>query len=227
MVRLVWGVVMLAELVGWYAGREENRRRYPRIKRDYDAQYSLDAGHSWRPLKGVDLSGGGMCANSEREIPNVIVDIAMTLRDKNVRLKAHHVWHTEVPQSNKRAICYGFQFTCVGGDDWDAIMQWITGSDEPEMANMPLVRIEESEIAHLVPRDLREKLLNELVQRNRYDRKSSPMPQFDYGGITHANGHAVHKLTVHTKVKVSPVDEMRFSTRFLCDESGNEITVEN
>ncbi len=166
-----WGVVMLAELVGWYAGREENRRRYPRLKRDYEAQWSLDAGHSWRPLKGVDVSGGGMCANSEREIPNVIVDIAMTLQGKNVRLKAQPMWHTDVSQGNKRAICYGFQFTSVGGDDWDAIMQWITGSDSPEMANMPQARIEESEVAHLVPRELREKLLNELVKRYRFDRK--------------------------------------------------------
>jgi hypothetical protein len=218
---------MLAELVGWYAGRDENRRRYPRIKRDYVAQYSVDAGHSWRPLAGVDLSGGGMCANSPREIPNVILDIAMTLRGKNVRLKAQPMWHTDVSQGKERVICYGFQFTSVGGDDWDAIMQWITGSDEPEMPNMPQARIDEAEVAHFIPRDLREKLLNELVQRNRYDRKSSPTAQFDYGGITHANGHAMHKLTIHTKVKVSPVDEMRYSTRFLCDESGNEIIVQN
>ncbi len=218
---------MLAELVGWYAGREENRRRYPRIKRDYDAKWSMDAGHSWRPLKGVDVSGGGMCANSEREIPNVIVDIAMVLRGKDVRLKAQPVWHNEISQDNRRVICYGFQFTSVSGDDWDTIMQWITGSDSPEMANMPSARIEESEIAHLVPRDLREKLLNELVQRHRFDRKASPTAQFDYGGITHANGHAMHKLTIHTKMKTSSGEEVRYSTRFLCDESGNEIIVVN
>ncbi len=218
---------MLAELVGWYAGREENRRRYPRVKRDYDAQWSLDAGHSWRPLNGVDVSGGGMCANSEREIPNVIVDIAMTLRGKNVRLKAQPMWHTDVSQGNKRAICYGFQFTSVGCDDWDAIMQWITGSDSPEMANMPQARIEESEVAHLVPRELREKLLNELVNRYRFDRKTSPTAQFDYGGITHANGHPMHKLTIHTRMKTSGGEEVRYSTLFLCDESGNEIAVQN
>jgi hypothetical protein len=218
---------MLAELVGWYAGREANRRRYPRLKRDYDAQYSLDAGHSWRPLKGVDLTGGGMCANSEREIPSVIVDIAMTLQGKNVRLRAQPMWHTDVSQGNRRTICYGFQFTSIGGGDWDAIMQWITGSDSPEMANMPSARIDESEIAHLVPRDLRERLLNELVQRNRLDRKTSPTAQFDYGGITHLNGHAMHRLTVHTKIKTPPANEMRYSTRFLCDESGNEIVVVN
>jgi hypothetical protein len=218
---------MLAELVGWYAGREENRRRYPRIKRDYDAQWSMDAGHSWRPLKGVDVSGGGMCANSEREIPNVIVDIAMDLRGKNVRLKAQPMWHTDISQGSKRVICYGFQFTSVGVDDWDAIMQWITGSDSPEMANMPQARIEESEIAHLVPRELREKLLNELVKRYRFDRKTSPTAQFDYGGITHANGHPVHKLTIHTRMKAAGGEEIRYSTLFLCDESGNEIVVVN
>ena|SRR5579863_299815 len=218
---------MLAQLVGWYAGREENRRRYPRLKRDYDAQYSVDGGHSWRPLKGVDLSGGGMCANSEREIPNVIVDIKMTLQGKDVRLNAQPMWHTDVSQANKRTICYGFQFTSVGGDDWDAIMQWITGSDSPELQNMPQARIDESEIAHLVPRDLREKLLNELVKRYRFDRKTSPTAQFDYSGITHANGHPVHKLTVHSRMKTAGGEEMRYSTLFLCDEAGTEIVVVN
>ena len=217
---------MLAQLVGWYAGREENRRRYPRTKRDYDAQYSLDAGHSWRPLKGVDIGGGGMCANSEREIPSVIVDIAMTLRERSVRLKALPMWHTDVPGA-KHVFCYGFQFTSVGGDEWDAVMQFVTGSDSPEMAHMPSARLDESEVAHLVPRDLREKFLNELVKRNRFDRKSSPAAQFDYGGITHADGRVMHKLTVHTKVRVSSVDEMHYSTRFLCDDAGNEIIVEN
>jgi hypothetical protein len=217
---------MLAELVGWYAGREENRRRYPRVKRDYEAQYSLDGGRSWRPMKGVDLSGGGMCANCERELPSAIVDVAMTLEGKRVTLKAHPMWNTEVMQDNKRVHCCGLQFTSIGGEAWDSIMQWITGSDAPE-TNVPSARIDESEIAHLVPRDLREKFLNELVRRDRFDRKTSPTPQFDYGGITHANGHAMHRLTIHTKVRKSAVDEMRYSTRFLCDESGAEIVVLN
>lgn len=226
MVPLVWGVVMLAELVGWYAGREENRRRYPRVKLDYDARYSVDAGHSWRPLKGVDLSGGGMCANSERDIPSVIVDIEMTLRGKAVRVKAHPAWNTEVMQGNKKIHCYGFQFTSIGGDAWDAIMTAITGSDVATVEGMPLAHIEDTEVAHFIPKELREKLLSELFKINRFDPKHSPPAQFDYGGMTRSNGHPMHRLTIHTKIK-SKLDETRYSTRFLCDESGNELVVLN
>jgi hypothetical protein len=217
---------MLAELVGWYAGREENRRRYPRIKRDYEAAFSVDAGHSWRSLYGIDMSGGGMCVASEREIPNVIVDIAMTIGEKKVRFKAHPVWNTEVHHNGKKMHTFGLQFTSIGAEDWDTIMKWITGSDSPEVGGLAAARIDESEIAHLLPRELRERMLNELVQRNRFDRKTSPTVQFDYLGITHANGHAMHRLTIHSKVKTVH-EEMRYSTRFLCDENGAEVVVLN
>ena len=217
---------MLAELVGWYAGREENRRRYPRVKRDYEARYSVNVGHSWRPLRGVDLSGGGMCVNSEREIPSVIVDIEMTLEGKTVKVKGQPVWNTEVNQGGHKVHCYGFQFTSVNGGDWDTIMHFITGSDDANVQGMPLAHIEENEVAHFIPRELRERLLNELVKRNRFDRKTSPTAQFDYGGITRQNGHPMHCLTIHSKVKAN-AEEMRFSTRFLCDESGEEVVVLN
>ena len=217
---------MLAELVGWYAGREENRRRYPRVKRDYEAAFSIDAGHTWRPLRGVDLSGGGMCVNCDREIPNVIVDISLTIGEKKVQFKAHPAWNTEVNHEGRKVHAYGLQFTSIGGEDWDVIMQWITGSDSPEVGGLAAARLDEAEIAHLLPRDLRERMLNELVQRKRFDRKSSPPVQFDYLGITHANGHAMHRLTIHSKVNTK-LEEMRYSTRFLCDESGTEIVVLN
>lgn len=217
---------MLAELVGWYAGREENRRRYPRVRRDYEAQWSLDGHHAWHALWGVDLSGGGMCANSEREVPSVIVIIEMTLEGKKVSVKAQPVWNTEVNQGGKKVHCYGFQFTSVNGNDWDAIMHFITGSDVANVEGMPLAHIEDAEVAHFIPRELRERLLNELVKRNRFDRKTSPTAQFDYGGITRENGHPMHRLTVHTKIK-SRTEEMRYSTCFLCDESGTELVVLN
>jgi len=58
---------MFAELVGWYTGSERNRRRYPRVKRDFDVEYTLD-GSRWDVAQGVDLSGGGMCMISFRTI---------------------------------------------------------------------------------------------------------------------------------------------------------------
>jgi hypothetical protein len=218
---------MLAELVGWYAGNEENRRRYPRVKREYPAEYSFDGGRSWRPLRGQDLSGGGMCVYSDREIPPVIVDVAMTLGDRKVRLKALPVWNTEVTQGYKRVRCYGLQFTSVNGGDWDAIMSWITGGPLATVEGLKL-RIDDAKVEKLLPKELRERLLAELVKRKRHDPHGSPKAQFDYGGIVRANGTPMHSLMVHSKVKVAHNhEEMRFSTRFLCDEAGNEVVVLN
>ena len=218
---------MLAELVGWYAGREENRRRYPRVKKDYPAKYSFDAGKSWRQLQGHDLSGGGMCVYTDRDLPQVIVDVAMHLGEREVKVKALPVWNTEVTQGYKRMKCYGLQFTSISSHDWDAIMLWITGSGAANIPGMAAIRIDEKQLERLLPKHLRERLTHELIKRKRFDPHGSPAIQYDYGGITRSNGTPMHNLMLHSKIKMKHHEEMRFSTRFLCDESGEKIEVLN
>src|SRR5579872_3909499 len=216
---------VLAELVGWYAGREENRRRYPRVKKDYPAKYSFDAGKSWRQLQGHDISGGGICVYSDRELPLVIVDVAMELGQKNVHVKALPVWNTEITQGYKRLRCYGLQFTSVNGHDWDTIMHFITGSETANVQIAP-VRIDENKLERLLPKELRERLLEELVKLKRFDPRGSPAVQYDYAGITRSDGMPMHNLLLHSKIKAKH-EEIRFSTRFLCDESGENVVVLN
>ena len=217
---------MLAELVGWYAGREENRRRYPRIKRDYKAEYSFDGGRTWRHVQGHDISGGGICVYSDRELPQVIIDVAMHLERKKVHVKALPVWNTEITQGYKRLRCYGLQFTSLNGHDWDEIMHYITGSKHTNVQGIAPVRIEDAKVERLLPKPLRERMLEELVKLKRFDPNGSPAVQFDYAGITRSQGAPMHNLVLHSKVKAKH-EEIRFSTRFLCDESGEKIVVLN
>ncbi|MBV8424840.1 MAG: PilZ domain-containing protein [Candidatus Eremiobacteraeota bacterium] len=214
---------MLAELVGWYTGRDENRRRYPRIKKDYDAEYSIGGDH-WLPLHGVDLSGGGMCVVSEHLIANVTFDVRMNLNGRNVRLSVHPVWNTTTNYKGKLLPTYGLQFIRISAEDWEAMIQWITGDDPTKAEDHAAVHMNDFEVDHMIPADFRKRLLRELTSRSRFNPKA-PLPvAFDYAGVAHHNGHAMHRLILHSKVKAAS-GEMRFSTRFLISESGEEVVV--
>jgi hypothetical protein len=218
-------VEMLAHLVGWYAGQEQNRRRYPRVRKDYQAMYSVNAGKTWLPLRGVDLGGGGMCAISEHAIDAIVVDAVLQL-GRDVPLRAHPVWGSEVREGGKTVHCYGFQFVSVEAANWEAVMEWVTGKPFDDSGQMPAVRIADTEVARFLPSDLRKRLLDELTARSRLDSANAAMVHFDYGGVTAHNGHPMHRFTVHSKVKVMG-SEMRHTTRFLCDDEGREIVVLN
>ncbi|MGH7661552.1 MAG: PilZ domain-containing protein [Vulcanimicrobiaceae bacterium] len=216
---------MLAELVGWYAGQEQNRRRYPRIRKDYEAKYSVNGGRTWHALRGVDLGGGGMCVMSDHTIHSIVVDIVLHL-DEEVPVRALPVWNTQVNEGKKTAYCYGMQFISIDARHWEAVMHWITGKAYEDDGKMPAVRISDAEVARLLPKDLRKNLLAELATRNRVDAANQGTLQFDYGGVTALNGKPMHRFTLHSKAKAMGI-EMRYTTRILCDDEGQEIIVLN
>jgi hypothetical protein len=216
---------MLAELVGWYAGQEQNRRRYPRVRRDYQAEYSVNGGRTWHPLRGVDLGGGGMCVISDHSINAIVIDVMLQL-DEEVAVKAHPVWNTQLAEGKKTTHCYGMQFISIDAEHWEAIMRWITGKEFEDHGQMPALRIAPTEVAHFLPKELRKKLLGELIARSRLDSANESHAQFDYGGVTAHKGKPMHRFTVHSKVKAQGA-ETRYTTRFLCDDEGQEIIVLN
>ena len=84
---------MFAALTGWYTGCERNRRRYPRVKRDFDIEYTLD-GERWDFAEGVDLSGGGMCMISYRAIPRDTFEARIDVGGRMVPMRVRKVWST-------------------------------------------------------------------------------------------------------------------------------------
>ena len=214
---------MLADLVGWYTGRDENRRRYPRVKFEFEAEYSLGGNH-WLPLHGIDLSGGGFCGVSEHPIPNVNLEVRMNLGGRSMTLHVRPVWNAPTSSRGRVFHTYGMQFVSVEAEDWEAIIRWITGGDDPEKAEgLAAIHMSDADVLHLIPAELRKHLLDELVTLSRYDPKGSLPVQYDYAGVNHHDGHAMHKLILHSGLK-SDSKLMRFSTQFLISESG-EITV--
>ncbi|MBV8600978.1 MAG: PilZ domain-containing protein [Candidatus Eremiobacteraeota bacterium] len=219
---------MLAELIGWFAGRDENRRRFPRVRKDYAAQYSID-GRTWQPAYGVDASGGGLGVVIEKQLAAVTFDVRLDLDGKAITVRVFPVWNVETTRNGKRAYSYGLQFVRIGTDDWDALMRWITGkktiTSEDDL--VATIRMRDGEIAKLIPAPFRERLLAELSQRGRLPPGSVKAPQdvtFDYCGVTHVAGRPFHKLTIHSKVLANG-RETRYSTQFRFDDSGEELVV--
>lgn len=217
---------MLAELVGWYAGQDQNRRRYPRVRKNYNGKYSINGGRTWSSLRGVDLGGGGMCAYSDREIGAGILDVVLMLDGKEVPFKAQPVWSTESTEGGKKTYCHGIQFTSIDAANWEIIMQWVTGKAYVDYGQTPALRIADTEVAHFLPDRLRKGIFTELVRLGRYDGMPENPPQFDYSGVKLVNGRPMHRFTIYSKVKMMGA-EVRHTTGMLCDDAGEEITVLN
>lgn len=167
-----------------------------------------------------------MCAYSEQPIGTGIVDVVLVLNNRDIPLKAQPVWSTEVNEDGKPRHCHGLQFTSLQADQWDLIMQWVTGKPYKDAGAMPALRIEEKEIARFLPEDLRKRMLSELMALGRYDALPLEPPQFDYGGVGMVNGRPMHRFAVHTKVR-GPGAATRFTTRLVVDDTGKEIAVLN
>ena len=226
-------VPVLSGLLGWFAGRDENRRRYPRVKKSFRAAYTLDS-NTWQPALGVDMSGGGMCVLTQQEVGQPSFHLRMTLETRLINLRVRPVWNTKVNHNGKAVQCYGLQFISVGVEDWDAIMQWVTGkAPEPNEtaaeAQAPGAVMKREDVERLIPPAFQARLLGELVKRKRLapvDPKSPPLVQYEYGGVTHLQGKPMHKLTIQSKVG-SGKEESRFSTRFMFDDTGKNLVILN
>ena len=219
---------MLAELVGWFAGRDENRRRYPRVRKEYAVQYAID-GRTWLPAYGVDASGGGLGIVIDKQLGTMRFDVRLNLDGRAIAARVGPVWSAETTRNGVRAYSYGLQFVSIGAEDWDALMRWITGRSTitSEDDGIAAVRMLDTEIARLLPQKFRERLLAELTARGRLPAASAKTPSdvsYDYGGVTHTDGKPMHKLTLHSKV-VSNGQQIRFSTQFRFDDEGQTLIV--
>ena len=219
--------------MGLFGGKSSsNRREHERVKKAYKAAYSLD-GDTWRPAIGVDLSDEGMCILTQEETGDKQFNVRATLDTRAVNMRCIPVWHNKVNHNGKAVECYGLKFVGIGADDWDAVVNFISG-EEPEQKNkaqeeLQSVKMQNDDVARMLPQAFQHKLFAELVKRHRLapvDEKGTPLVQFEYGGVAPWRGKNMHRLTIHSKV-IDGKKEERFSTRFMFDENGKEIIVLN
>jgi hypothetical protein len=223
---------MLPELLAWFTGKEQNRRKFPRKRKPYRAAYSVD-GKSTRPAIGLDISGGGLCILTQEQVGRDEFEVRAEIEQRPVRVRARTVWQDNVQHQGRKVWRYGMRFTGIPADDWDAIVRYTTDKPVAEsnkaQEELTTVRMTPDDTARLLPRELQVRLLQMLVDRRRLaplDVKVTPLVQYFYSGIVRHNDKLVHRLVIQSKV-VGPERDELFETRFVFDENGQNVSILN
>jgi hypothetical protein len=223
---------MLPELLAWFTGKEQNRRKFPRKRKPYRAAYSVD-GKSTRPAIGLDISGGGLCILTQEQVGREEFEVRAQIDERPVRVRAKTVWQDNVQHQGRKVWRYGMRFTGIPADDWDAIVRYTTDKPVAEsnkaQEELSTVRMTPDDTARLLPKELQTRLLQMLVDRRRLaplDVRVTPLVQYFYSGIVRHNDKLVHRLVIQSKVVGPEADEL-FETRFVFDENGQNVTILN
>jgi hypothetical protein len=223
---------MLPELLAWFTGKEQNRRKFPRKRKPYRASYSLD-GKTTRAAIGLDIGGGGICILTQEPIGREEFEVRVVLDERNLRMRAKVVWHDNVQHQGRKVWRYGMRFTGIPADDWDAIIRYTTDRPVAEanqaQEELAAVRMTPDDTARLLPKELQTRLLQMLVERRRLaplDERVTPLVQYFYSGIVRHTDRLVHRLVIQSKV-VGPERDELFETRFVFDESGKNVQILN
>jgi hypothetical protein len=223
---------MLPELLAWFTGKEQNRRKFPRKRKPYRAAYTLD-GTSTRAAIGLDISGGGLCILTQEPVRREEFEVRLELDARSVRLRAKVVWHDNVQHQGRKVWRYGMRFVGIPADDWDAIIRYTTDRPVAEsnkaQEELSSVRMTSDDTARLLPRELQTRLLQMLVERRRLaplTDRVTPLVQYFYSGIVRHDDRLVHRLVIQSKV-VGPERDELFETRFVFDESGKNVQILN
>jgi hypothetical protein len=223
---------MLDELLGWFTGKEPNRRKYPRKRKPYRATVSAD-GVMQKPAIGLDISGGGLCLLTQEPTGRDEFEVRATIETRVLRMRAKSVWQDTVSHQGKSVWRYGLRFTGISADDWDAIIRYTTDKpiEETNKAQEELVsvRMTPDDASRLLPIQLQQRLLASLVERRRLaplQENVTPLVQYFYSGVVRYNNLLVHRLTIQSKV-VGPEGNEMFETRFVFDDAGANIQILN
>ena len=224
---------MLSDLLGWFTGKDANRRKYPRKRKPYRATVSVDAGLTQKPAIGLDISGGGLCVLTQEPVGRDEFEVRATIDTKILRMRAKSVWQDTVSHQGKSVWRYGMRFTGISADDWDSIIRYTT--DKPiadvnkAQDELVTVRMTPDDASRLLPEALQQRLLSMLVERRRLaplQDSVTPLVQYFYSGVVRHNNMLVHRLTIQSKV-VGPEGSELYETRFVFDDTGQNVQVLN
>lgn len=224
---------MLSDLLGWFTGKDANRRKYPRKRKPYRATVSVDGGLSQKAAIGLDISGGGLCVLTQEAVGRDEFEVRATIETRVVRMRAKSVWQDTVTHQGKSVRRYGMRFTGISADDWDAVIRYTTDKEVAEtnkaQEELVTVRLTPDDANRLIPVGLQHRLLEMLVERRRLaplQANVTPLVQYFYSGVARHEGVLVHRITIQSKV-VGPEGAEMHETHFVFDDSGNDIHILN
>lgn len=221
---------MINDLIGFFTGAPQNRRKYPRRPGPFKAWAAL--GSNWLTIVCMDVSGSGLGIVSPSSL-GAEGNFRIQLDAKAILIRAKRVWETPGTLQGKPAWRYGFTFTGISADDWDAVVRFCNNDaivvDNKAQKDLELVRLKADDVARLIPKKLQDTLLALLVERRRLaplDEKN-PLVQYMYGGVVKRGASAFHRLVIHSRVRDAASGEIvSFDTRFLFDDQGNNVQID-
>jgi hypothetical protein len=224
---------VFSDLLGWFTGKDANRRKYHRKRKPYRATVSVDGGLTQKPAIGLDIGGGGLCVLTQEPVGRDEFEVRATIETRVIRMRAKSVWQDTVSHQGKSVWRYGMRFTGISADDWDAVIRYATDKPVAEsnkaQEELVTVRMTPDDASRLLPVELQRKLLHLLVERRRLaplQEHVTPLVQYFYSGVVRHNNALVHRLTIQSKV-VGPEGAEIYETRFIFDDQGTNIQVLN
>lgn len=222
---------MLNDLLSFFTGAPQNRRKYARRSGPFPAWVAT--GTSWTSVVCLDISGSGIGIVSPAAIASE-ANIRLSLENRTILVRAKRVWQQPGTAHGKPAWRYGLSFTGIGADDWDAIVRFCNKDavaiENKAQQDLELVRLQADDVARLIPKKLQDTLLRMLVERGRLAPISEkpPLVHYSYGGVTKRGGKALHRLSIHSRVRDEVTGEVKsFDTRFFFDDQGTNVTADD
>lgn len=222
---------MLNDLITWFTGSPNNRRKYPRRPGPFPAWVA--SGTNWSAVGCLDISGSGIGVVSTTQLPEE-ANFRVMLENRPVLIRAKRIWQKPGTAQGKAAWRYGLTFIGISADDWDAVVRFCNNQavtiENKAQQELEAVRLQADDVARLIPKRLQDQLLVMLVSRGRLapiDDKT-PLVQYSYAGVTKRQGKAMHRLVIHSRVRDEVTGEAKtFATRFLFDDQGANAVIDD
>lgn len=222
---------MLNDLISFFTGAPQNRRKYARRAGPFPAWVA--SGTAWSNIVCLDVSGSGLGIVSPSEI-GAEANIRLNLGNRNILVRAKRVWQQPGTAHGKPAWRYGLTFIGISADDWDAIVRFCNNDpvavENKAQHELELVRMQADDVARLIPKKLQDTLLAMLVARGRLApiTDKTPLVQYSYGGVAKRGGKVLHRLSIYSRVRDDVTGEVKsFDTRFYFDDQGTTVTADD
>lgn len=226
----------MSALLGWFTGKQSDRRAYPRKKVVYRAAFATgevpEGGQlTYKPAIGLDISGGGVLLLLPVKLGAPECELKFVLGTRTIKSRARVVWSKSADHQGKPAWLHGMRFVGISADDWDAVIRFVTGQSVEEInkarEEIEAVMLTPDDAARLIPKVLQDRLLEMLVASRRLapiDPRIIPLVQYSYSGIIAQAGKNYHRLTIASRIKDLETNEnTEFTTKFLFSEDGKDV----
>jgi hypothetical protein len=219
-------------MLQFFFGKSKNKRRHPRVEKQFPADWTAAPDQPPVGLLGLDMSASGVGVLSRDPIEPDEFLMRVKLDERVIPIQVKKMRTLPGTLQGRPAYRYGLEFSGISADDWDALVRWTKGEPVGEPTNktqsdLQMVRMTSDDANRLMPKSLQDRLHSMLVRRGRLaplDGSAQPLVQYFYGGLGNRGGYKVHRLVIVSRV-VEPETGARedFRTTFYFDEAGGRI----